>query len=156
MRLWSWKLVNEGLLPRSQLIAQWRELCSIFKKQDKHILINYIYEYDKSELLRYTTLVLAEMGKRDYKINSYENLQNYFELSDAELDDYLQSVKEMSDLKKIGKITISNDIFPRHHTDRYLNQCFHNLSEKYDRNQSDFSRELYESLLQFICNEENK
>ena len=155
MRLWSWKLVNEGLLPKSQLLSQWRELNSIFKKQDKHILINYIYEYSKNELLRYTTLVLAEMGKRNYKINSYDNLQNYFELSDLDLKYYLQTVKMMSEFKKIGKIIINNDIFPQH-TFRYLKQNFANLQEKYDRGQSDFTRELYEDLLQFICNEENK
>ena len=45
MRLWHIDLIP--YLPDLQLIAQWRELNSIFKKQDKHILINYIYNYDK-------------------------------------------------------------------------------------------------------------
>ena len=47
MRLWHYKLIP--FLPNSQLIAQWRELNSIFKKQDKHILINYVYEYPKED-----------------------------------------------------------------------------------------------------------
>ena len=45
MRLWHYKLLP--YLPKSQLIAQWRELNSIYKKQDRHILINYIYDYDE-------------------------------------------------------------------------------------------------------------
>ena len=45
MRLWHYKLIKEGLLPDSQLLAQWRELNSIYVKEDKHILINYIYRY---------------------------------------------------------------------------------------------------------------
>ena len=35
MRLWHIDLIP--YLPKSQLLAQWRELNSIFKKQDKHI-----------------------------------------------------------------------------------------------------------------------
>lgn len=33
MRLWHIDLVKNGLLPKSQIIAQWRELNSIFKKK---------------------------------------------------------------------------------------------------------------------------
>ena len=65
IRLWHVDIIP--YLPNSQLIAQWRELNSIFKKQDKHILINYIYDYDKAYLLDYTTFVLNEMHKRNIK-----------------------------------------------------------------------------------------
>lgn len=47
MRLWHIDLITNSLLPKSQLLAQWSELNSIFKKQDKNILINYIYDTDK-------------------------------------------------------------------------------------------------------------
>lgn len=48
MRLWHYELLP--YLPKSQLLGLWRELNSIFKKQNNHILINYIYDYDKLEL----------------------------------------------------------------------------------------------------------
>ena len=69
MRLWHYKLIK--YLPRQQLVAQWRELNSIFAKQDNHILINYLYEYDKNDLINYTHLVLEEFSSRGYHINSF-------------------------------------------------------------------------------------
>lgn len=133
MRLWHYKLIP--FLPNSQLIAQWRELNSIFKKQDKHILINYVYEYDKANLLIYTNLILEEMSKRRFKINSFENSNNYFG-------------HIYVNISRGGIHTINP--FPQHHTDRYLLQCFYNLQEKYDRGQKDFSKEQYEKLKKFV------
>ena len=66
MRLWHADLIP--YLPKSQLLAQWRELNSIFAKEDQHILINYIYEYPKEDLYYYTMLVLEEMQKRNIQI----------------------------------------------------------------------------------------
>ncbi|HEY4532232.1 MAG TPA: pyrimidine dimer DNA glycosylase/endonuclease V, partial [Kurthia sp.] len=62
MRLWHTDLIE--FLPKGQLLSQWRELNSVFAKEDKHILINYIYEYPKEDLYIYTQLVMAEMTKR--------------------------------------------------------------------------------------------
>ena len=125
MRLWHYELIH--YLPKSQLLAQWRELNSIFKKQDKHILINYIYDYPKNDLKAYACMVIEEMKSRGYKINSMANFEAYFgdELLPAPID---------------GKLFIN------HHTFRYLQQCFYNLEEKYDRGQADFSQEQYEAL----------
>ena len=76
MRLWHIDLVP--YLPKGQLLAQWRELNSIFKKQDNHILINYVYNYDKQYLHDYTCVVMQAMADRKYKIRSTENYTNYF------------------------------------------------------------------------------
>ena len=76
MRLWHYKLIP--FLPRSQLLAQWRELNSIFAKQDRHILINYVYEYQKKNLYYYTNLVLDEMRKRGYKTKKNVISVGYF------------------------------------------------------------------------------
>ena len=135
MRLWHYKLIP--YLPNSQLIAQWRELNSIYVKQDKHILINYIYEYPKSDLLVYSNLVIAEMEKRNFKINT-SNYENYFDKWDVY---YL-----------LDKVDFKP--FEDHHNDRYLKQCFYNLQEKYDRGQKDFSKELYKNLENFINSSE--
>lgn len=132
MRLWHYKLIP--YLPKSQLLAQWRELNSIFKKQDKHILINYVYEYPKNDLKTYACIVIEEMKRRGFKINSRANFEAYFgeELLPAPID---------------GKL------FKNHHNFRYLQQCFYNLEEKYDRGQADFSQEQYEALNEFVTKE---
>ncbi len=71
MRLWHIDVI--AYLPKGQLLSQWRELNSIFAKEDQHILINYIYEYPKEDLYLYTEKVMAEMKKRGgYQIRTYE------------------------------------------------------------------------------------
>ena len=142
MRLWHYKLIE--FLPQSQLIAQWRELNSIFKKQDNHILINYVYEYDKKELLSYTILVFKQMVKKNIRPHSLLNFHNYFGLNVMDL-----SINDVE--RKYGKL--NKNPFPNHHTNRYLLQCFYNLQEKYDRGQKAFSKEQYERLEAFIKNE---
>lgn len=77
MRLWHYKLIP--FLPKSQLVAQWRELNAIFSKQTNHILINYIYDYPKSYLYNYTQLVINELKKRNYNIRKWDNFLSYFQ-----------------------------------------------------------------------------
>ena len=78
MRLWHKDLIE--VLPRQQLLGQWRELNSIFKLQNRHILINFVYEYDKQDLYNYSVKIWDEMRKRDYKVNS-DNFCKYFDSS---------------------------------------------------------------------------
>ena len=132
MRLWHWKLLP--YLPQSQLLAQWRELNSIYVKQDDHILINYIYEYDRVHLLAYSLLVIDEMNKRGIEVKSMDNFNKFF---------------ERTRLLSIGSLQ-TFEPFPQHHNHRYLLQCFANLQEKFDRGQSDFTREIYEELRKFV------
>lgn len=131
MRIWHYKLLP--YLPKSQLIAQWRELNSIYKKQDKHILINYIYDYDVSDLYGYSSMVIEEMTKRGYKIKSLENHNNFFK-------EYMFLYKETKPFKK-------------HHTDEYLLICFWNLREKYIRGQKEFDDETWNRLNDFVIKE---
>lgn len=134
MRLWHYELLQ--YLPNKQLLGQWRELNVIFKKQKKHILINYVYEYPKLDLYHYTEIVIDEMKKRGYKIGdkSIENANNYF--------------KDVEFLYGVGGF---NGIpFKNHHNFRYLLQCFYNLQEKYDRGQKDFSKSQYLVLEHFV------
>jgi len=131
MRLWHYALIP--YLPKCQLLAQWRELNSIFKKQDKHILINYIYEYPKDDLLVYALKVITEIERRNININSYKNYDEYF--------------KGITYRKYIN----GEKPFKNHHNDRYLMQCFYNLQEKYDRGQADFDIDTYIRLEHFIA-----
>ena len=95
-----------------QLVAEWRELNSIFKKQDNHILINFVYDCPKEHLLYYTNLIIAEFKKRGYKIKSLDNYNTYFKGIQAPV--YIASVNLFN-----GKMN-----------DRYLRQCVYNLEEK--------------------------
>lgn len=128
MRLWHIDLIP--YLPKLQLIAQWRELNSIYKKQDKHILINYIYNYDKKYLLYYSNYVLREMAFRKINVKSFENYFNYF-------NDVFTSKPESS-------------LRFAEHNDEYLLCNYYNLLEKYRRGQKDFSKEEFERLTNFV------
>lgn len=133
MRLWHIDLIP--YLPKSQLVAQWRELNSIYKKQDNHILINYVYNYDKKYLLYYSNRILFEMGKRGINVKSFENYFNYF-------SDVLYSH------------TMITYRFAEHN-DEYLLCNYYNLLEKYRRGQKDFSEEEFERLTYFVKNQLN-
>ena len=115
MRLWHESLIE--VLPRQQLLGQWRELNSVYKKEDKHILINFIYEYPKKDLLLYSLKVILTMQRRGYNIN----LKNFI--------DYFQ----IKDYKEMQKILLSNaKTFVKKMNKRHLLQCYYNLQEKYD------------------------
>lgn len=109
MRLWHKDFIP--ILPRQQLLAQWRELNSIYAKQDKHILINFIYEYPSNHLYTYSKLVIEEMRKRGYKIN-LDRFNIYFD-------------------GKVRKIPYVK-LFDKKMNYNYLNQCYYNLQEKYE------------------------
>lgn len=128
MRLWHFELIR--YLPRSQLLAQWRELNLIFKQEPRHILINYIYkdEYkDKKDLLSYSNMVLEEMKNRGYRIN-YGNYDSYFK----------------------GTNTNVKKPFEKYQDDEYLTICFYNLKEKYLHGQKDFTSDIFNDLFQSI------
>ena len=110
MRLWHTDLIS--VLPRQQLLAQWRELCSIYAKQDNHILINFVYK-DISSLKKYSDLVIAEFSRRGYTIReqSMNKYRDYF--SDKDLVDV-------------------SEIFSEKMNMRYFKQCYYNLEEKFD------------------------
>ena len=123
MRLWHKELIKH--LPKSQLLAQWRELNSLYKKQDKHILINFVYDYDKKHLFNYSALVIEEFYNRGYKIKSLDNFLNYFQdLSGNEEDIYLPF----------------NEIYKNKMNEEYLKICCWNLYEKYLCGQKDFTQ----------------
>lgn len=140
MRLWHYELIP--FLPKLQLLGQWQELNSIFKKQDKHILINYVYEYPKQDLYYYSLLVIGEMIKRGLSIRNLQNIQQYFNLTDEVM--YIG-------IPNADKFKLKETIFKNHHNFRYLQQCFYNLQEKYDRGQRDFTKDIYDKLFDYVC-----
>lgn len=108
MRLWHPSLIE--VLPRQQLLGQWRELNSIFVQENRHVLINFVYNYSKEHLYNYTVKVIWEMKNRNYKIN----LTKFWKYFENDKIDYMKPP------------------FPEKMTRRYLRQCYYNLQEKYD------------------------
>lgn len=103
---------------------------SIYKKQDNHILINYVYNYGKEYLLYYSNRILFEMEQRNVRVKSFENFFNYF-----------------------GDILYFRTMLTyrfAEHNDEYLLCNYYNLLEKYRRGQKDFSEEEFERLTGFI------
>lgn len=145
MRLWHKDLIN--YLPKGQLLSQWKELNSIFKNQNKHILINDVYKYHKVHLLEYSFLVIKEMYKRHFKINSFEKMSKYFS------DEFPLIALTLSS-GNLPKDTIDDilaecnyeKLFYKNHTEDYLVKCYFNLKEKYDCGQKDFSQAEWQAI----------
>ena len=111
MRLWHRDLIE--VLPRQQLIAQWRECCCIARNivvngTPNHLLVNKILDYDLSEFYSYSILVSSEMVNRGYKVD-----RNKFE-------------------KYIKCDRFVSHPFEEWFNDRYFWQCYFNLQEKFD------------------------
>lgn len=112
MRLWHKNLIS--VLPRQQLISQWRECCCIAKNifingTPNHILVNRINNYPLNEFYTYGILVYIAMKDREYKCD-LNKFSKYFKNED----------------KKI----INTEIFEGWHNNRYLRECLYNLEEK--------------------------
>lgn len=115
MRLWHKYLIE--VLPRQQLLGQWRECCLIAKNieekgQPNHILVNKIMDYPIEHFIFYAKLVRDEMIKRGYKCNGWN------------FEKHLQNEN--------FTVTMSKDeLFNAWHDSVYLAICYYNLSEKY-------------------------
>lgn len=161
MRIWHYKIIPA--LPTTQLVAQWRELNSIYEKQDKHILINYIYEYDKIALYNYSLKVIREFKRRGFKIKSFEKFYEYFKdiipKHQEPLMILFKNEKEYFNTLSYEEFDMlirddeSLGVFGKHHDRQYLEECFFNLREKYRRGQSDFSRIQFIYLMSILDNE---
>lgn len=120
MRLWHKDLI--AVLPRKQLISQWRECCAIARNivvngTPNHLLVNKVMEYPKWHFMRYTIEVCKECEKRGYKIDRCR----FFKWFD-QWDDGTVKTDDVPNYK----------VFAGWHNERYFNQCVYNLQEKYD------------------------
>lgn len=118
MRLWHKDLIP--VLPKQQLLGQWRECCLIAKNisifgTPNHLLVNKIMDYQIGHFWFYTNLVIFEMRERGYKVDVEKFLKWYRQIGEA-FPPYVEDDK----------------LFAGWHNDRYLKQCYYNLQEKYD------------------------
>ena len=130
MRLWHHQVLC--FLPKGQLLAQWRELNSVFAKEDRHILINYIYDCPKEDLYVYTQMVLSQMQSRGYQVRTVDKMQRYF--------------------GDVNGNALPSTPFARYHDNEYLDICYYNLYEKFLRGQKDFDESLFLALKTFWLN----
>ena len=119
MRLWHKDLIQ--ILPKNQLLSQWRECCCIARNiaingYPNHILVNKIMDYGIDHFYSYTKLVYLEMKRRGYKVDA-----NCFKKWAGD-----------SCFWWSGYCVDKTHIFAGWHNDRYLTQCYFNLQEKYD------------------------
>lgn len=115
MRLWHIDLIS--VLPREQLIAQWRELSAIAgaiqkKGTPNHILVNFVLIYDYDNFISYAAEVREEMTKRGYRT--------------------MNSVWEKIVSLKSNWVRLPhNEIYKEKMNNTYLEICYYNLYEKY-------------------------
>lgn len=117
MRLWHKELIF--VLPKAQLVAQWRELLAIKGSISKngtpnHLLVNKVLNYHMEHFKRYTKLVYDELLIRQYKpsVLKYQEIMSW---KSNCFSDYNPSV-----------------LYDGWHNSRYFFQCYHNLQEKKD------------------------
>lgn len=114
MRLWHKDFIS--VLPREQLVAQWRELSAIAgaiqkNKTPNHILVNFVLNYDYNHFINYARMVRAEMNRRGYRT--------------------MNSVWEkITSLKPDWDYLSYDEIYKEKMDNTYLDICFYNLYEK--------------------------
>ena len=114
MRLWHKDLIC--VLPREQLVAQWRECSAIAgniltKGTPNHILVNKIMDYSMDHFITYAAAVRAEMTSRGYRT--------------------MNSVWEkIIALKPRWTLLPQKDVYSHKMSDFYLTVCYYNLAEK--------------------------
>lgn len=115
MRLWSKQLIK--VLPREQLVAQWRELSSIAGAIQKngtpnHVLVNFVLDYDYDHFITYALEIREEMSRRGYRT--------------------MQSVMDkIISLKPDYNRLSFDEIYKNKMNNLYLKICYYNLYEKY-------------------------
>lgn len=120
MRLWHKDLIY--VLPREQLVAQWRELSAIAgnilkKGTPNHILVNQIMDYPFDHFLSYALLVRGVMTERGYRTMD-------------KVWDKITSIK--SDYKEnLFQLQPFDTIYSDWMDDEYFIICYYNLKEKW-------------------------
>lgn len=117
MRLWHKNLIS--VLPREQLVAQWRELSSIAGAIQKngtpnHVLVNFVLDYDYNNFISYAYYIRKEMTNRGYRT----------------MDSVWNKIKN---LRPSSTLFSLDNVYTEIMDDEYLTICYYNLREKYIR-----------------------
>ncbi len=137
MRLWHTQLIE--VLPREQLVAQWRECSAIAGKiqlndTPNHVLVNFVTDYDFDHFISYAYYIREEMKRRGYRT--------------------MNSVWEkIISLKPDWKLLPIEEVYKNKMSDFYLTVCYYNLYEKYDCGMFDNFDEIEKVYRRIIFNE---
>lgn len=115
MRLWHKDLIP--VLPKAQLVAQWRELSAIAGAIQKdgtpnHVLVNFVLHYDYDNFISYAAEVREEMTRRGYR--TMDSVWN-----------------KIISLKEDWKRLPHTEIYTEKMDGLYLEICYYNLLEKH-------------------------
>lgn len=118
MRLWHSSLIP--VLPREQLVAQWRELSAIAgsikeKETPNHILVNFVMDYPMNHFISYAYYVREEMNKRGYRT----------------MDSVWKKITSLVDNNDYNILPI-NEVYYKKMNNDYLEICMFNLKEKWE------------------------
>lgn len=127
MRLWHKDLIP--VLPRQQLLSQWRECCCIARNiavngTPNHLLVNKVLDYSSGDFMNYCGFIVSEMQERGYKV-SIKSQEKF-------VDNAIKAAKYFNNTVRTDTVVIKKEIFEGWHNDRYFWQCYYNLQEKYD------------------------
>lgn len=127
MRLWHKELIP--VLPRQQLLSQWRECCCIARNiavngTPNHLLVNKVLDYSCGDFMNYCGSVVGEMQSRGYKV-SVKSQEQF-------VNNVMSATKYFNNTVRTDTVVVKKGIFEGWHNDRYFWQCYYNLQEKYD------------------------
>jgi len=120
MRLWHKSLIY--VLPRQQLLGQWKECSSIAgniltKGTPNHILVNKIMDYPIDHFITYVELIRNEMTSRGYR--TMDSVWN-------------KIVSLANGPDKSWYVIDFDELYDQWMDNIYLTVCYWNLYEKYD------------------------
>jgi uncharacterized protein (TIGR02328 family) len=129
MRIWHKELIE--VLPKQQLVAQWREILAIKGAIEKkgtpnHVLVNKVMDYDFLHLFKFACEVCEEFKKRGYKY-SVVKFNDLYEFCRERSYKFIFPNK----IEYAKTIIEENNLYNGWHNDIYLRQCLYNLEEKY-------------------------
>lgn len=137
MRLWHTSLIK--VLPREQLVAQWRELSALAGKiqlngTPNHVLVNFITDYNFDHFISYAHYIRQEMTRRKYRtMNSVW-------------------VKIVA-LKPDWQLLPLEEVYKYKMSDFYLTVCYYNLLEKHECGMFDNFDDIEKVYRRVIYNE---
>lgn len=114
MRMWHVDFID--VLPREQLVGQWREISALAsnivnKGTPNHGLCNFIMDYDFDHFISYAYYIRQEMTRRKYR--TMESVWN-----------------KIVALKPRWTLLPLDEVFKHKMSDFYLTVCYYNLAEK--------------------------
>ena len=140
MRLWPYQMLD--VLPRMQMLSQWRECLAVGgmlgAKTLNHATVNRVKDYPIEHFMVYCDLVRREFANRGWTIgtNTLEKLKNDI---GYETDESKRDFDYCGDEDCDGKYQIvvnrrfgMSILFDSFHDERYLKQCLYSFQEKYD------------------------